>query len=174
MVGTMNQWEVLPKVNLTEEELLRPSAQPRKFYGVSFKGMKLKHAPFQLHTFKGCDFTDTDLAYGNLTGAHCYGSNFTGANLYRANMTDCELQDTIFYPRDCFGMTITLRCDTYQGMEIDPIWLQVWQFIPCVMKLPERKENGNIIKDYWLNKIIAMIGSSAYLKMKQIFSNRVI
>lgn len=143
----------------------------RKFpVNTCFKGLKLQYADFRNASLIGADFTDCDLRYANFTGANCFGANFTNAILYMANMAHCTLESSIFKPKDAYGITITLRCETYASMEIDATWLKVWLFVPAIMKLPEIKDKP----DYWLNRIIEFLGPSTYTKFKAVFNRRVI
>lgn len=143
----------------------------KKFNGRDFSGKFLQYGNFHGATLLNCNFRDCDLRYANFTGANCYGSDFTNSILSRVNMTDCNLQRTIFKPKDAFGITITMKCETFTDMEIDDTWLKVWLFMPCQMKLPET-ENG---KDKpWLDRIILLLGEKTYLKFRQVFANRII
>lgn len=142
----------------------------KKFYKHDFSRQKLQYAKFRGSTLIECKFVDTDLKYANFISANCYGSDFTGANLYRANMTECSLQHTIFKPRDCFGLTLTWKCETFRDMEVDETWLKVWMFMPTMMKLPPVK-NGD---KSWLDRLILLLGEKTYRKFAQVFENRII
>jgi uncharacterized protein YjbI with pentapeptide repeats len=147
---------------LNIEELKKSSN--KKFQNMDFSKLKLPYADFRLASLINCKFVDTDLKFANFQGANCFGCDFTGANLYRANMGSCCLENAIFKPRDCYGITITLNCETYAGMEVDDTWLKVWWFIPAVMRIPEPARD----------KLIQFLGSKTYLKYKQVFDRRIL
>ena len=120
-------------------------------------------------------FNNSDLRYSDFTGANCFGSDFTGSILARANMADCNLQRTIFKPKDVFGITITMKCETFTDMEIDEDWLKVWLFMPAQMKLPELSEKQISNKEKpWLDRVIILLGEKTYLQYRKVFANRIV
>jgi len=147
----------------------------KKFNRKDFSKQDLKYANFRNASLIECNFTEADLTYANFTGANCYGSNFTNAIMSRTNLMDANLQRTIMKPKDAFGMTLTMKCESFTDMEIDDIWLRVWLFLPCQMKLPSLspKQIGNNEKS-WLDKIIILLGEKTYVKYRSIFANRII
>lgn len=156
----------------TTEEL--KNSYKKKYYSQSFKGLDLRHADFRLATCSFCDFTDCDLRNANFEGANCFGSNFTDANMKRLNAKDCSLENTVMKPKDCFGMTLTLHCSTYANMEVNNTWLSCWLFIPSSWRLPPVKVDGVLDKDFWLKRIIHLLGENRYSKLKFVFDRRII
>ena len=148
---------------LSKELLESKNFSGMKFIREDFSGLKLPKANFNMASCIECNFTNTDLKFSSFVGANCFGSNFTQTNLNRVNMTDCILENTIFDPRDAFGLTLTLRCETFTGTKIGKTWLHVWGFIPSLMDLPEVEEK----------KIITLLGTELWTKYKAIFSRRV-
>lgn len=150
----------------------------QKYEGPDFSGQKLiqhdfskqnlKYANFRGASLVESDFSESDLSYANFAGANCYGANFTKASLYRVNMMDCILENSIFRPSNVFGITVTLKCETFKNMEIDENWLECWSFFPAMMKLPE-KHNG---RKPWLDRIIELLGPERYPILKAVFERR--
>lgn len=134
----------------------------KKFNGVSFAGYDLTHVDARCSTFVECDFTGADLSYGNCSGANFWGSNFTDAKLYRTNFADAVLERSIMAPKDCFGMTVTLSCDTVSHMKISEKWLNTWLFMALLMDMDPEKEN----------KLIQVVGPERYQKLRQLFALR--
>jgi hypothetical protein len=181
---------------MTKQDGAKFSGQ--KFYQKDFSKQKLKFSDFSRCSLLECDFTDADCSYSNFSNANCYGSNFTGTSLYRSNFMEAQLQKVIFKPRDCFGITLTWKCDTFRDMEVDSDWLEVWSFMPSLMKLPESWQthvqhcescsqgNYNLyckegkllfrFKDKlsWTERLIEFVGPDRYLKLKAIFDRRII
>lgn len=169
----------------------------QKFSRKDFSGQKLKYANFSRCTLLECNFKDADCAYANFSNANCYGSNFTGASLYRVNMMEAQLQRTIFKPRDCFGITLTWKCETFKDMEVDDTWLEIWSFMPTLMKLPESFEEHSkkcqgcstnkvesmcdagkyLFKKFsdrrpWINRLLEFVTPDRYVKLKAVFDRR--
>lgn len=147
-----------------------PNFQGQKFIKQSFKGRKLHYANFKLCTLQDCDFTDADLKYADFSDANCIYSNFTGASLYCANFSHACLENTIFKPREIFGITMTLTCASFQNMEIDENWLECWLMLAALMKLPDPKK----VEKPWLDRLILLLGPDRYVKLKAVFNRRII
>jgi hypothetical protein len=136
----------------------------KKFYNHSFKGQDLSHADFRSATLIGCDFTEADLSYANFEGANCRGANFTTTRLYRTNFKDAALADSIFEPKDAFGMTITLSCETFDGMKMSKLWYLVWLMLLLRSKPPEEEMEL---------KLINVIEPERYAGLRTLFDRRV-
>ena len=155
-------------VGLTEEEV--KNSEGKRYNKKSFRGMNLRHANFRHSTCLECDFSGADMTYASLENGNFWGSNFTGTILNRANGAHASFENTVFMPRDVYGFTMTIQCETFANWKIDPLWLQVWLFIPTLWNLPEVEGKP----DYWLSKIINLLGPKLYQRYKKVFSNRVI
>lgn len=137
----------------------------QKFHKMSFANRDLSHADFRGSSVVGCDFTNSDLSYANFEGCNCWEANFTDARLYKTNFKDSILARSIMKPKDCFGMTITLSCDTVDKMVIGEKWETTWIFMALMMELPDKKMETALINT---------IGPERYLRLRQIFDNRMI
>ena len=152
------------------DDLVVESYAGKKLQGADFSGKKMWHADFKSASLVNANFKGTDLRYANFTSANCTGADFTGAILYRANMTDCILERSIFKPKELFGVTLTIRCETFAGMEVDETWLKAWLFMPALMKMPPPRIN----EKPWLDRLILFLGPETFRKYKQIFNRRII
>jgi len=108
----------------------------KKYYRENFAGKDLSTADFRNASVLECDFTGATLRYANFENANCYGANFTDADMYRTNMKDAILASSIMCPKDCFGMTITLTCDTVQKMKVNDKILNYWLYMALMMDGP--------------------------------------
>jgi uncharacterized protein YjbI with pentapeptide repeats len=136
----------------------------QKFYRVDFSGQDLQRAIFSNASLIECDFSNADLSYATFEGANCRGANFTGTRLYRTNFKDAALAQSKFEPKDAFGMTITLSCETVDGMRIGKLWWFVWIMMCLRMDCPD--------KDAELGFINA-IGAERYEGLARLFSRRI-
>lgn len=148
--------------NAARETTLRRSANKR-FFREDFSGLNLSNADFRHATVLECNFTGTDLSYANFENANCWGSNFQDSNLYRTNMKDAVLASTRMHPRDCFGMTITLTCDTVDKMDINERFWIYWLYMATMMKPPS--------EEYRI-KLVGVIGDEMYAKLQRLFKER--
>lgn len=142
----------------------------QKFIKGDFSDQNHQYTNFRSASLIEANFRNTDLSYANFTGANCYGADFTGAILYRTNMMDCILERSIMKPKNIFGLTLTMKCETFRGMVIDEDWLECWSFFPVLMDLPEAKKNPKP----WLDRIIQLLGPERYPRLKAVFERRVI
>jgi pentapeptide repeat protein len=139
----------------------------RKFYDVDFSNKDLTHADFRGSTLVNCNFDSADLSYANFEGANCYHSSFRQARLYHTSFKDVVLAYTKMDPRDMFGMTLSVSCDTFDQIELGPIWLAAWLFLPTLGVLP-----AGIKED--IHKVLEkLLGSEERVKqMERTFANR--
>ena len=136
----------------------------QKFYEHDFSGQDLSHSDFRNSTCLGCNFDRADLSYANFEGANCRDSTFVATRCYRTNFKDTALAGSKFDPKDGFGMTITLTCETVDGMRIGKLWWYVWLMLALRMKPPD--EDSEL-------KLINAIGTEKYEGLRQLFSRRV-
>lgn len=112
-----------------------------------------------------CTFDDADLS-----GVDASNSKFTAGSMMRTKCTNTNFANTRlatkFYPRDCYGMTLTLRCSTFKGMTISKMWWYGWLYFAMMMQ-PEQ-ESGKDPRD----AVISAIGPARYLKLKGLFQAR--
>lgn len=147
------------------EVALKHSARGR-FYQEDFSGLNLQNADFRNATLTECNFSGANLSYANLENANCWGSDFTDAVLYRTNFKDAVLARTVMMPKDCFGITITLTCDTLDRMAVNEKILNYWLYMATTMK-PETEEAFDKI-------VLAMGGPETYEKFKRLFKERTV
>jgi hypothetical protein len=89
-----------------------------------------------------------------------------GTICYRTNFRDAQLP-YIFEPEDAYGMTITLACATFKGVQVSQMMWYCWLLFATQMtpaKLPVKEP----IKDM----LIAMIGTERFVKLSQKFARR--
>jgi Pentapeptide repeats (9 copies) len=138
----------------------------RKFYDTDFSGKDLTHSDFRGATLVNCNFDSADLSYANFESANCYRSSFRQSKCYHTNFKDAVLAETKMDPRDMFGMTISVSCDTFDRIHLGPIWLAAWIFLPTLGELPEnmKEKMRGLLKD--------MMGEERVVAMERIFANR--
>lgn len=144
---------------------MRESYANKKLQGFDFSQTKsnLQHADFRSTQLMEANFTDMDLSFANFEGANCWGANFTGAKLYRTNFRDAILANSIMAPTDCFGMTITLTCDTVETMQINDKFWYAWLMMALLMKAPNEEA---------AHRLISVIGEERYIRYMKVFKER--
>jgi hypothetical protein len=140
-----------------------------KFEKADFSGQDLRGVPMDHSFFICCNF---DRA--NMNGVDCEHTNFSGStfrdtDLGGANWKDCNLVGILFLPKDCYGITLTLQCQTFRGVRISQLWFFCW----CIFASMMIAEPYPIISEpSWNDKLIALIGAERYLKLKALFARR--
>jgi uncharacterized protein YjbI with pentapeptide repeats len=138
----------------------------RKFYDTDFSDRDLTHADFRGATLVSCNFDNADLSYANFEGANCYRSSFRQSKCYHTSFKDAVLAETKMDPRDMFGMTLSVTCDTFDRIELGDIWLVAWLFLPTLgVHVPGRKEKIQAL-------LVDLIGAERLKAMEKIFANR--
>lgn len=138
----------------------------RKFYDADFSGRDLVHADFRGSTVVNCNFDNADLSYANFEGANCYRSSFRQTKLYRTSFKDAVLAETKMDPRDMFGMTISVSCDTFDRIELGQIWMAAWIFLPTL------GVSTDGTKEELQKVLIKMLGEERFKALERIFANR--
>ena len=137
----------------------------KRFYGVDFSMADLSHLKMQGSLFLHCNFNDANMTETDCTGSEFTASSFINTICYRTNFKDAKLGQTVFQPKDCMGMTITLACGTFQNAKVSPLWFMA-MLIFCTMLKPIGTTEPLV------DNLIAMIGAERYTKLKGLFGKR--
>lgn len=137
----------------------------KSYFNKDFSGMDLKGVPMHHSRFALCKFVGTDI-----TGNDCSHSDFSGSDLTDVRCNGANFAHTIlgcrFFPKDAFGITVTLECRTFQGMLVNKLWWMAWVYFALIM-IPE-KDGGVNLNDL----LISALGSDRYIKLKKLFDAR--
>ena len=136
----------------------------QKYYNRDFSGMDLKNADFRCASLMGCKFDDADLSYANMEGANLRGASLIGTRCYRTNFKDASLAGAAFEPKDAFGATFTMACETFDGMKPAKLWWDMWLMMLLRMKPPEEEMELAIIQ---------AIGPELYAGLRQLMDRRI-
>jgi hypothetical protein len=109
----------------------------KKFFGKDFSDMDLSNADFRGCTLCECKFVNSDLTKADMRGSNCWGADFTNSIMFRTDFKDAILAKSIFDPKRIFGVTLTISCDTFEGVKIGRNALLYWLYMPLLMQLPE-------------------------------------
>lgn len=138
----------------------------QSFTKVDFSGQDLRNVPMHHSRFLNCNFDKADIS-----GNDCSHSKFAGSSLIGTKCRNTDFAHStlncIFKPDDAFGMTITLRCETFRGMIVSALWFYCWQQFSLLM-LAEKDLDGVDPK----GALIASLGMSKYLALKRMFRER--
>lgn len=140
----------------TQEEIKKVVAQsngagrPLCFRGLAlpegdFSGMDLRSADFRNARLHFAKFCGAGLKYANFESANLCSADFTNADLHRANFKDADLSYSIMKPRDALGLTITLECKSFEGMEVEPGYWYGWLMYALLMKAPSEEARDSLI-----------------------------
>jgi uncharacterized protein YjbI with pentapeptide repeats len=139
----------------------------KRMYNANFAGQDLSKLRLRQSLFYNCNFDGANLSETDCEGSEFFGSSFREAVLYRTNFKDAKLAGTVFEPKDCFGMTVTLQCKTFDQMKVSQLWWFGFLFFATMMK-PDRFP----VQEELLDKLIAMIGAERYVKLRNLFAKR--
>ena len=135
--------------------------------GEDYTGNNFRHGNLAHRRFENCVFDGADMSYCDCTGAQFIGCSFKETLCYRTNFRDAVLAASAFEPADCYGMTITLTCKTFQNVKISQQWWMGWLMFLTSM-LPAKTP----IKDDLHGKLIELIGAERYVRLKSMFERR--
>lgn len=138
----------------------------RKFYDKDFSSQDLTHADFRGCTLVSCNFNHSDLSYATFEGANCYRSSFVQSRLYHANFKDAVTAEVIMDPRDFFGVTLSISCDTFDKMTLGGNYPLIWIYLLTLAKLPET------LAEKLKKLLVEELGQGRYEALEKIFANR--
>lgn len=144
-------------------EMKSLSLTGRTFEGRDFGGENLRQADLHNSKFTRCNFDGVDMSFANCEGSNFAGSSFRGAICYCTNFKDARLGATIFEPKDCYGMTVTLKCGTFQNMHVSKLWYYCWLIMATLMVAPEPEMKS---------LVIGVIGAEKYTRLRNLFARR--
>jgi pentapeptide repeat protein len=150
---------------MSDEKVVPLSLSGGKYFRRDFSGMDLKGVEMHHSQFTICNFRDADIS-----GNDCSHSNFSGSDFtnIRCNMTNFahSVLNCKFFPKDAFGITVTLECKNFRGMTVSKLWWQAWVYFALLM-IPE-KDKGVELTDL----LLQALGKDRYIRLKQIFDVR--
>lgn len=123
----------------------RKSFRNQKLAGAVFDGLDLRGADFRMASVPFCSFRGTNLKYANFEGANCCKADFTNADLHRANFKDANLSNAKWYAKDLFGVTLTMDCSSFTGLELDDGWWWGFVMYALLMKPPSEEARDRLI-----------------------------
>jgi hypothetical protein len=139
----------------------------KKFYGIDFSSQDLSKLKMRQSLFHRCNFDDADMTEVDAEGSEFFGSTFRDTVMYRFNGKDAKLALTVFEPKDCFGMTLTMQCKTFDKMKVSPMWWYVWLCFASLM-LPGTVKDQEELQ----NRLIQCIGPERYVRLKTLLAKR--
>lgn len=147
-------------------------ALPEKLHGITvegydFSGRDLRGKDLSRSIFRQCNFDRANLSNCNCQGSNFTGSSFRKAVLYRTDFKEAVLAATVFEPEDCYGMTITLNCKTFENMTVGQLWWYGWLLFATMMYPVTEPVKGDIRA-----LLIGTIGAERYAKLVQLWRKR--
>jgi uncharacterized protein YjbI with pentapeptide repeats len=139
----------------------------KKMYGIDFSGQDLSRLKMRQSLFHHCNFDNADMTETDCEGSEFFGSTFRETVMYRTNCRDAKLALTVFEPKDCFGITLTLQCKTFDKMKVSPMWWYVFLMFGALM-LPGSVKDTEELQ----NRLIQCIGSERYVRLRALLAKR--
>lgn len=117
--------------------------------------------------FHRCNFDNADMTETDCEGSEFSGSTFRNTSMYRTNCKDALLAGTVFEPRDCFGITLTMQCKTFDKMKVSKMWWYTFIMFGALMIAENVKENEAL-----QTALIQCVGPDRYLRLKTLLAKR--
>lgn len=157
----------------TEEEIKKVITSANGSGRLSFRGMNLPDANFAGMELRSADFRNARMPFANFRGANLkfatfesaslHGADFTDANLHRVSFKDADTSCCKMRAKDLYGVTVTLQCTSFQGMELDEGWWYGWLFYGLLMKPPSQEAE---------ERLIMALGPERYMVLRQQYARR--
>ena len=135
-----------------------------KFPGTDFSGMDLSKADFRSASCPYANFEKANCSMINAEGANFTMTKWKGANLRRANLKDAQLCDADMRGvTDFFGVTMTMDCRTWKGLQLDPGFWYGFLFYGLLMKPPTEEAR---------EKLEIFFGAEKYKTLHDLYATR--
>jgi len=141
----------------------------QKIYSKDFSGQDLSKLKMRNSLFYQCNFSNADLTETDCSGSEFFGSSFVDAICYRTNFADAKLAGADFRPKDCFGITLTMTCKTFDEMKVSPLW---WLGLATFLTMMKPVKVGAKDEDLVDKLIGGVFGAERYVKLRALFSKR--
>lgn len=137
-----------------------------KLPNFDFSNQNLSGSNFSDADLVGCNFNNSDLSYANFERANLVKASFQQSRLYHTNFKDARLGFSKFEPRDIFGCTFTLDCETFDSMEMSQNGIVMVLYFMLMTKLSE--ETRKRIRQ----AIIDEVGQAKFDTLGRAFAHR--
>lgn len=151
----------------TKKEYRGRDLSRQRFYQVDFSSQDLSKLKLRQSLFHRCNFDAADMTETDCEGSEFFGSTFRNTVMYRTNCKDAKLAGCVFEPKDCFGITVTLQCKTFDKMKVSPMWWYVWMCFAGLM-LPGSVRECEELQ----NRLIQAVGPERYVRLTTLMSKR--
>jgi hypothetical protein len=114
-----------------------------------------------------CNFDGANMTGVEAIDVDFLGSTFRGTLLTNANCKGAFFERAVFDPADAYGLTWTMRCETFKRMETGQLWWYCWLYFATLMepmKLP--------VKMDLQQHLIGFIGAERYIKFQRMMQER--
>ena len=108
--------------NLRDSDYRKMDLCRKRFYSVDFSDLDLSDLKMKYSLMHNCCFDRANMSNTDCEGSEFFGSTFRDTTCYRTNFKDAKLANTVFQPKDAFGITLTLHCKTFENMRVPQIW----------------------------------------------------
>jgi hypothetical protein len=152
----------VPVVDIRSEDLCG-----KKIYNRNFAGLNLSRLNLSNSLFYGCNFNSANMSETNCSESEFFRSSFRDTICYRTNFMNAKLAETVFGPKDCTGMVISLSCSTFENMRVSQIWV-----LGMITLLTMTKPEQGPVEEDLRQKLIDVVGRDRYMKLRALFSKR--
>ena len=143
------------------QDLSNQTFVKKDFSGQDLTGVAMDHSSFLQCNFDNAILNSNDCSYSKFSGSTMVGTKCRNTNFAHATL------NCIFEPDDAFGITLTLKCETFRGMITSAMWWYCFQQFSLLM-VPKKDKDGTDPKA----ALIASLGNSKYLLLKRLFRER--
>ncbi len=144
------------------EQLTNRHFVARDFSGENLKGRDLSHSIFDRCIFDKADMTGANASFSDF---RC--SSFRGTNCYLMNAMGSVFPATDFDPSECYGMTVTMTCKTFENAHLGQLWFYLF-----LMFAASTRPVAHPVKENLRDLLIAFIGNDRYLKLRDMMQRR--
>lgn len=135
--------------------------------GVDYSGQDLRKNNLSNRVYDKCNFDRANMAGTEAVNSKFINCTFRDTICTNTNFKDTSLGSSVFSPADCYGMTISVRCSTFQNVSVNQSWFFCFMMMAAMMRpLP-----GPVKEDLHA-KLIEFIGAVRYTKLRALFDRR--
>lgn len=93
--------------------------------------------------------------------------SFKGTDCREVNFMHSVFPACVFEPEDCYGMTITITCKTFENLHVSQLWFYLWLMMAAAMRPAAEPVQADLRE-----LLISFIGQDRYRKLQLLLVRR--
>ncbi len=138
----------------------------REITDVDYSGQDLRQDTLSHAIYNNCNFDRATLPE-DCSHTQFIQCSFRGTNCRDVNFMKSVFPACIWEPADCYNMTITINCKTFENLHISQLWFYLWLMMAAAMRPAQEPVQADLRQ-----LLISFIGQDRYLRLQHLLVRR--